>query len=144
MGSRCLLALAFAVLSLTACGETKSGGSNASSAGSHSQSGTIQASVSAVEQNTARAPKTEPTRRVAYQAGASRASSCPPGNRVLAGVYHPSRLRLLDPCRRAEGRVALVRHEPDGDLHIDVALDARYRDLLARANYSQQHGDLVV
>ena len=38
----------------------------------------------------------------------------------------------------------LVRDEPDGDLHIDVALDGAYRRLLRAGNYSQQHGDLVV
>ena len=35
----------------------------------------------------------------------------------LDGIYHPSRLQVLDSCRRAEGTVALVRHEEDGDLH---------------------------
>jgi len=37
-----------------------------------------------------------------------------------------------------------VRHEQDGDLHIDVTLDSQYRNLLAAANRSLQHGDLVV
>lgn len=36
-----------------------------------------------------------------------------------------------------------VRHEPDGDLHIDVALDRRYRFLSAPGN-ATQHGWLVV
>jgi hypothetical protein len=43
---------------------------------------------------------------------------------VLGGVYHPERLRVLAPCRVAAGSVVQVRHEQDGDLHIDVALDA--------------------
>ena len=38
MGSRCLLALMVAVLSLAACGETKSGGSGGSSGGGESSS----------------------------------------------------------------------------------------------------------
>jgi hypothetical protein len=63
---------------------------------------------------------------------------------VLVGVYHPSRLRVLDPCRHATGRVAFVRHEPDGDLHIGLSLDARYSNLLAPGNTALQHGDLVV
>lgn len=72
------------------------------------------------------------------------AATCPMPALALRGVYHPSRLRVLDSCRHASGRVASVRHEPDGDLHIDVALDRPYRDLLAPANQAQQHGDLVV
>jgi hypothetical protein len=111
---------------------------------SHSQSGPIEASASAAQHDTA-IPRDQPTRLVAHKAHTSRRlSSCPSDSRVLNGVYHPSRLRVLDPCRRAEGRVALVRHEPDGDLHIDVALDQSYRNLLAPANFSRQHGDLVV
>jgi hypothetical protein len=51
---------------------------------------------------------------------------------------------VLSACKHAAGTVTLVRHEPDGDLHIDVLLDAAYRGLLAPANYSKQHGDLVV
>jgi hypothetical protein len=74
----------------------------------------------------------------------TRFAACPAPKRALNGVYHPSRLRVLDPCRRVVGTVALVRHEPDGDLHIDVALDSRYRGLLNATNISRQHGDLVV
>ena len=62
----------------------------------------------------------------------------------MGGVYHPGRLRILDSCRRAVGTVAVVRHEQDGDLHIDVALDAGYRSLLDSSNLAAQHGDLVV
>jgi hypothetical protein len=79
----------------------------------------------------------------AVLAAARRPAVCPPTGRVLRGVYHPSRLRVLDPCRHASGRVAEVRHEPDGDLHINVALDRQYRRLLAPGN-SAQHGNLVV
>jgi hypothetical protein len=63
---------------------------------------------------------------------------------VLRGVYHPSRLEVRDPCRPAVGTVAFVKHEEDGDLHIDVALDAAYRGLLDSQNEMEQHGDLVV
>jgi hypothetical protein len=70
--------------------------------------------------------------------------TCPAAGRVFQGVYHPSRLRLLNSCQRAVGTVAIVRHEEDGDLHIDVALDASYRTLLDAANGTAQHGDLVV
>jgi hypothetical protein len=69
---------------------------------------------------------------------------CPSTARALDGVYHPSRLRILSTCRHAAGVAASVRHEPDGDLHVDVAVDPPYRYLLAPANREQQHGDLVV
>jgi hypothetical protein len=80
---------------------------------------------------------------VAAVAAAQRSAVCPPAGRVLAGVYHPSRLRVLDRCRHAAGRVASVKHEPDGDLHIDLALDPQDRRLLAPGN-AAQHGYLVV
>jgi excalibur calcium-binding domain-containing protein len=73
---------------------------------------------------------------------ASRA--CPPAEHALDGVYHPERLRVIDPCRAASGRVTVLREEEDGDLHFDVELDRPYRGMLAAANLSQQHGDLVV
>src|SRR5947209_1635510 len=62
----------------------------------------------------------------------------------LAGVYHPSRLRLLAACRRGSGTVARVRHETDGDLHVDVMLDGSSTDLLNDVNRSKQAGQLVV
>jgi hypothetical protein len=71
-------------------------------------------------------------------------AACPPAGHALDGVYHPERLRLIDPCRAVQGRVAIVRHEQDGDLHLDLALDRPYRSMLAAANFSQQSGDLVV
>jgi hypothetical protein len=72
------------------------------------------------------------------------ARACPAASHVLDGVYHPDRLMVLSPCRRETGLVATIRHEQDGDLHIDVQLDGRYRRLLRPANFSEQHGDLVV
>lgn len=70
--------------------------------------------------------------------------SCPSVRRTLSGVYHPSRLRVLDHCRRALGTVDRVRHEQDGDLHVDVALSYDYRSLLDAENVTAQRGDLVV
>ena len=72
------------------------------------------------------------------------ASVCPPAGSVLAGVYHPERLQVLDPCKQASGRVVEVRTEEDGDLHINVAPDPAYKDLLIPGNYSGENGDLVV
>jgi hypothetical protein len=89
------------------------------------------------------APATGAQLGVAAVAAAQRSAVCPPAGRALAGVYHPSRLRVLDRCRHAAGRVATVHHEPDGDLHVNVALDAQDRRLLAAGN-AAQHGYLVV
>ena len=77
-------------------------------------------------------------------ASAPAASVCPPAGSVLAGVYHPERLRVLGPCKQASGRVVEVRSEEDGDLHINVAPDPAYKDLLISGNYSGENGDLVV
>lgn len=59
-------------------------------------------------------------------------------------MYDPQRLRVIDACRSVAGRVAVVREEEDGDLHIDVALDRRYRGMLMSANYARRGGFLVV
>jgi hypothetical protein len=72
------------------------------------------------------------------------ASVCPPPSTTLAGVYHPDRLVVLNPCQRASGVIQDVRDEEDGDLHVLVRLDRPYRRLLNSGNYGQQHGWLVV
>jgi hypothetical protein len=131
---RVVFCLLFVSIVLAGCGWTHG-----------EQGGAIQASASPVRHDTTRPQQEQRTPQVAQKGHASRRpSSCPSPNRTLSGVYHPSRLQVLDPCRRAAGRVELVRHEPDGDLHIDVALDLSYKNLLAPANYDRQHGDLVV
>lgn len=42
------------------------------------------------------------------------------------------------------GRVEYVRQEPDGDLHVNVKLAARYASMVNGANDAYEHGDLVV
>ena len=42
------------------------------------------------------------------------------------------------------GTVAAIRHEADGDLHILIALDPPFRDLLRPSNQGEELGDLVV
>jgi hypothetical protein len=61
-----------------------------------------------------------------------------------AYVYHPYRLEVLAACVYVTGTVAAVRREADGDLHILVALPARYASLLRPANSGEELGDLVV
>lgn len=86
-----------------------------------------------------------------------RSGQCRPGD-PLDGVYLPSRLHVLKRCVTIRGRVDCVRHEPDGDVHIELHLSRPYRHLLRPANAYQhcprhrgphlvveiipQHGDL--
>jgi hypothetical protein len=62
----------------------------------------------------------------------------------LANVYHPSRLRVVQPCLTVSGTAAEVRHEDDGDFHINVDLDPRFAGLINDRNVSGEHGALVV
>jgi hypothetical protein len=79
--------------------------------------------------------------RAALRAGGA---ACHAPSDVLSGVYHPERLRVLSPCRIAAGTVARVHREPDGDVHIDVALHAGYSTLVNEVNQSAQGGSLLV
>jgi hypothetical protein len=121
--------LATAAVLLTGCASSSSGGQSAA---------TNSPSVTGAHTSSSAAPPAKPKARTAGSA------VCPPAARALEGVYHPSRLTVLSACKHAAGTVTVVRHEQDGDLHIDVRLDVAYRGLLAPANYSKQHGDLVV
>jgi hypothetical protein len=68
---------------------------------------------------------------------------CRAGN-PLAGVYHPSRLRVKSRCRAVIGTVRkVVFEEYDGDVHIDLRLDAAYESLLDDGN-DRVGGNLVV
>ena len=69
------------------------------------------------------------------------ATKCAGSRDVLAGVYHPSRLRVLAACRTVAGRVTAISHEQDGDLHIGV--DTRGA-LINAVNRSKLGGDLLV
>ena len=59
-------------------------------------------------------------------------------------VYKPSRLKVLAPCIRAEGKIAAIRTEADGDEHILLALDPAFANLVNAANSGVERGDLVV
>jgi hypothetical protein len=50
----------------------------------------------------------------------------------------------MDPCKSVAGTVALVRHEQDGDLHIDLRPDPGEVSLLNDVNRREQHGALVL
>ena len=63
---------------------------------------------------------------------------------VLAGVYHPSRLKVIDKYETVSGTVIKVRHESDKDYHINLKLDSKYANLFNSKNVSSEQGDLVV
>jgi hypothetical protein len=66
------------------------------------------------------------------------------GGSPLAGVYHPSRLRVKSRCRVAVGTVAAVKFEAyDGDVHVDLRLDEAYEELLGDGN-ERVGGNLIV
>jgi hypothetical protein len=61
----------------------------------------------------------------------------------LRGVYHVQRLRVRSLCRIATGVVEKVKFEPfDGDVHVDLRLDAGDHGLLSAGN-DAVGGDLV-
>ena len=58
-------------------------------------------------------------------------------------VYRPARLRPIRPCLRVAGTVVASSTEADGDVHLDVRLDAPYQGLLNPGNL-QEGGNLIV
>ena len=62
----------------------------------------------------------------------------------LVGVYHPERLKLKSRCRVATGTVEKVKAEVyDGDIHLQLRLDAGQSKLLSSGN-DRVGGTLVV
>lgn len=65
---------------------------------------------------------------------------------VLAGVYLPSRLKVLDPCRTVEGTVIAVelpeQGEGDGDISFDVQVSGDDLKLLNDFNLRNTNGGL--
>jgi hypothetical protein len=70
-------------------------------------------------------------------------SSCSPTDQDRY-VYDPSRLKVLQACLYVTGTVVSTTHEPDGDVHIRLRLDAPNVKYLTQANYDYQNGTLVV
>lgn len=68
--------------------------------------------------------------------------TCAPTDQVLY-VYRPARLHALAPCIRVIGTVMGSSIEADGDIHINVRLDAPYRGVLRPGN-DFEDGELIV
>jgi len=49
----------------------------------------------------------------------------------------------MNACLSVTGTVAYVRHEDDGDYHIDLQLPPTEQHLLNQANIADEYGDLV-
>jgi hypothetical protein len=95
---------------------------------------TPTASSAAPSNATASAPKATPT---------TRPTTCEPTDQDRY-VYNPDRLDVQDACIRVTGTVEAVRREADGDLHILLAVDPAFAQLLTPANQGEELGDLVV
>ena len=76
------------------------------------------------------------------------AGGCVEPNSTGSHVYHPDRLKILQPCITVTGRIEFIRHEPDGDYHVGLKLDPQFHDLVNSCNSTcldgAEHGDLVV
>ena len=59
-------------------------------------------------------------------------------------IYHPARLIIIKDCTEVKGTIRAVFKERDGDYHIRLQLDDKYKDLLNSVNIEKQHGDLVL
>jgi len=68
--------------------------------------------------------------------------TCAPTDQDLY-VYRPARLEPLAPCIRVIGTVVGSSTEADGDIHINVQLDAPYRGVLRPGN-DFEDGELIV
>lgn len=105
------------------------------------------ASTTATPTATARTTSTTANRSSANPAAAPSqptrpTKGCRSGD-PLANVYHPYRLLVKSECMTVTGTVAYIRHEDDGDVHLDLSLPASESHLLDQANYSDEDGQLV-
>jgi hypothetical protein len=61
-------------------------------------------------------------------------------------VYRPDRLKVNTNSITVTGTVKKIKHEKDGDLHINIKLDAAYagKNFTNKFNNTKQHGCLVI
>jgi hypothetical protein len=59
-------------------------------------------------------------------------------------VYHKARLHIVEKCIEVTGTIRHIKHEKDGDDHIQLTLDEPFRKLLNQRNVSAQANSLVV
>lgn len=136
-----LVALALCALSLASC---NAGGEPSASSNALSRSQRAKTAATGHDHNlsapgapTVAGPVVAPGS--GHQTGPS---ACRTGD-PLANVYHPNRLKVVEPCLTVSGTVKSIHHEDDGDIHFDLLLDPPYTHLLTSANRTHQHGWLV-
>lgn len=135
-----LIGLAMLVLPLASCNANMKSSASSSASRSHR----ARTAATGEEDNLSAAGA--PTVAGSVVAPGSGHQTGPTGCRTgdpLANVYHPNRLKVVQPCVTVSGTVRSVHHEDDGDTHFDLALDPSYRHLLTSANKTYQHGWLV-
>lgn len=59
-------------------------------------------------------------------------------------VYHPDRLKVLNPCVTITGVIESTTNEADGDIHVRIKVDPGFEWAINQANVSYQHGYLIV
>ena len=72
----------------------------------------------------------------------SKAKDCDPD--LWEHIYNKDRLQVIDKCIIVTGTVEKTRHEPDGDEHIRLKLDAGQEKLINDKNITEQQGCMVV
>jgi hypothetical protein len=65
-------------------------------------------------------------------------------SRLWEHVYHKYRLDVIEECKTVSGTIERIKPEDDGDLHIQLKLDAGQENLLNDKNYQVQHGNLII
>jgi hypothetical protein len=109
---RCRLTLLFALVAAAGCG--------ASPATSSAPGGVVTTETEVETLPYAPPPTTTPT---TVPTTVPVNGACPSASQLLAGVYHPTRLQIIDPCFTTGVTVKGFRHETDGDLHIYTVPD---------------------
>jgi hypothetical protein len=61
----------------------------------------------------------------------------------LAGVHHPARIKVLNPCIAVTGTVLSAHRNSDGDIKFNLKPDAGGQSLINERNETAQGGSLV-
>ena len=135
MSARTLATAAAAVAVLAGCG---GGSATPLTAGSPLPTGGGEGSTAIPV-----TPSPAPThhRLTSREAARRHPGVCDPS--LWRAIYHPYRLHVVDACKTVTGTVASVRSEPDGDVHLLLALPPGRANLLNSGNNADTHGDLV-
>lgn len=63
---------------------------------------------------------------------------------LLQHVYHPARLKVIQPCIEVTGTMHHTKPEADGDDHIQLRVDPQFADLLNDKNKRVQANSLII